>query len=599
VEDTIDGSAQVRQAMARLERAVTSAQVAKVVVESGLSAANATSGALVLVTDDQSELRPIHAVGRAADPAGVVVERRLPVSATFPLMDVARSRQELWLAHPKALTDRYPEAVSLEDAGSWAVLPLLIDGPILGAVGWSFRGHWFTSDQRACLRSLARAAEVALYRAGLFDAERRARAEADFARFDVLRRDTLMAEVSAIVDATRDSDKATASLAGVARLTLPLLGEWCGIDVLDDKGRLHQVAAAHVDPAAEQLLREANGHGTAGGRKLPRALSEGKPVNIPVLVDSAARRSGLSVRHVRALYQVGLRRALVVPLRIHGQTLGTLCVAARDVAGVYSAADLALASRIARRCAASLEYNRLHDSAERANQGREDIVAATSHELRIPLSHIKGFVSTLRTTDTVWDRDTRDDFLAEIELETDRLARLVETLLDRSRIDSGGLDPLARTVTSPAALVESGVDRVGTSLGDHQLELQLPDDLPPVLVEASQVERVIANLLDNAAKYSPPFEPIGITGRLTGDYVTLRIEDRGPGIPPEHLDRVFEPFFREPPQGYPVKPGTGLGLAICRSIIRSQNGRIWAEQRQGGGAALVFTLPVVASSGRT
>jgi two-component system sensor histidine kinase KdpD len=137
---------------------------------------------------------------------------------------------------------------------------------------------------------------------------------------------------------------------------------------------------------------------------------------------------------------------------------------------------------------------------------------------------------------------------------------------------------------------------MGGSLGDHALDIQLPDDLPPVWVDASQVERVIANLLDNSAKYSPPGRPIGVVGRLAGDAVSLRIEDRGLGIPPEHMERIFEPFFREPTAGYPAKPGTGLGLAICRSIIRAHDGRIWAEQRLGGGAAFVFTLPIATGS---
>jgi two-component system, OmpR family, sensor histidine kinase KdpD len=168
-----------------------------------------------------------------------------------------------------------------------------------------------------------------------------------------------------------------------------------------------------------------------------------------------------------------------------------------------------------------------------------------------------------------------------------------------SRNESGGLDPSVRSVTPLRAIVEAGVDRVRTSLVDHGLDLQLPDDLPPVCVDASQVERVIANLLDNAAKYSPPAEPIRVSGRVLGDAVGLRVEDRGRGIPPEHTERIFEPFFREPTGGYPSKPGTGLGLAICRSIIRAHNGQIWAEPRSGGGAAFVFTLPIAKSSGRT
>jgi signal transduction histidine kinase len=142
------------------------------------------------------------------------------------------------------------------------------------------------------------------------------------------------------------------------------------------------------------------------------------------------------------------------------------------------------------------------------------------------------------------------------------------------------------------------VARVRSSLGDHPLDVQIPEAPPPVWVDASQVERVVVNLLENAAKYSPPTEPIAVIVRLAGKAVVVRIEDRGLGIPPEDLERIFEPFFREPTGGYPAKPGRGLGLAICRSIIQSHKGRIWAEQRQGGGAAFVFTLPVAKSSRR-
>jgi two-component system, OmpR family, sensor histidine kinase KdpD len=314
--------------------------------------------------------------------------------------------------------------------------------------------------------------------------------------------------------------------------------------------------------------------------------------------EAAIRATGLSADEVHALRAGGLKRLLVVPLRAHNQTLGALCCATAD-ASRYSEVDMALADRIARHCAAYLEHARLHVLLDQATHAHEDFVAATSHELRTPLSHIKGFVSTLRTTDTVWDPDTRDDFLAEIEQEADRLTGLVEALIDLSRIDAGGLDPTASAFTPPLALVQAGIDRVHATLGNRQLDVQLAEDLPDVWVDAAQVERVIANLLDNAAKYSPAQEPIRIVGQVVGNSVMFRIEDRGLGIPKEHLERVFTPFFREPTGEYPAKPGTGLGLAICRSIIASQNGKVWAEQRSGGGTALVFTLPTRAHASRS
>jgi signal transduction histidine kinase len=615
VGSAIDSSARVRQVIANLLRAVTANQVAATLIEGGMTSVDANSGAVVLLTDDRRALRLVHAVGRMAK--AVHHERRFSLSTNFPLAEVVRSRQELWLTSPEALIAHYPDLEPEEGACSWAVLPLLVDSVVLGAVGWSFSKRGITADERAQLRTLSQAGGDAMYRAGLYDAERRARAEAEIARHNLAnelasaeaerakllaahavfaaeadqdsRREELLALANDILDGVEDASEA---LQRVARVSLPHLGHWCEIDVLDDNNRLQRVGIAHVDPAKDRALRETERPNPSARPRLPRSLREGRPRVICSLTDGPTRAIGVPVRLLRSLRMVGLNRLMIVPLRIRGRTLGTLTFASEDLARTYSEADVALGMELGRRCAAAVEFSRLYDTAQQAAEAREEFVAATSHELRTPLSHIKGFVSTLRTTDTVWDRETHDDFLAEIEREADRLARLVENLLEMSRIDSGGLDKAARTPTYLNGLIAAGVDRVRGSLGEHPLEVQSPEDLPPVLVDGSQVERVIANLLENAAKYSPPCEPIGIIGRLAGDFVSVRIEDRGLGIPPEHVERIFEPFFREPTAGYPAKPGTGLGLAICRSIIRAQEGRIWAENRVGGGAAFVFTLPV-------
>jgi two-component system sensor histidine kinase KdpD len=116
-------------------------------------------------------------------------------------------------------------------------------------------------------------------------------------------------------------------------------------------------------------------------------------------------------------------------------------------------------------------------------------------------------------------------------------------------------------------------------------------NLPALWVEASQIERVIANLVDNATKYSPPESSVRILGRLLGSAIVLRVEDEGLGIPPRDLERIFEPFFRETGGGWPAKPGTGLGLAVCRGIVEAHGGQIRAENRAERGAAFVVTLP--------
>jgi signal transduction histidine kinase len=621
--DAFDSSESTGPTVAALSRAITTMQAARILVEGGLQAVRAASGAVVLFTEERQALRVVHSVGGMADEFGRESQRLL-TSTRYPLVDAARLRRELWIATVPELTSLYPELAPGSGTQAWAVLPLMIEGVVLGAVGWGFShgrpGGGFTKSERACLRALVRAGSDAVYRGGLYDFERRARASAEIARFETAarleavqrecdrlvteqglhntaatltqRRQGLLADATAILDSTADTHTA---MGHVANLSLPLLGDWCEIGLLNVTNRLQMLARAHMGARNDRQARAAGWRCPQAGRPLSRRLLDGKPLLVSVLGEQSMPIRGIGSPELRRLREAGLRTVLFVPLHIHGRTLGLLAVGSTDGAKQYDEVDVALAAELGRRCAASVEYSQLLATAERATQAREDFLAATAHELRTPLSHIKGFVSTLRTTDTIWDSETHDDFLAEIEREADRLARLVETLLDISRIDSGGLDRATWSATRPAALVAVGVDRIRASLGEHALDIQVADDLPPVWVDASQVERVIANLLENAAKYSPPAAPIGVVGRVVGNTVSLRVEDSGLGIPPDHVERIFEPFFREPTDGYPSKPGTGLGLAICRSIVRAQNGRIWAEQRPGGGAAFVFTLPIAGS----
>ena len=233
----------------------------------------------------------------------------------------------------------------------------------------------------------------------------------------------------------------------------------------------------------------------------------------------------------------------------------------------------------------------LIDELQRALGVREELLAATSHELRTPLAHIKGFTSSLRQPDVEWDEATRQDFLAEIEREADRLSGLIGDLLSMSRLESGVAQQHPRTETAPDALVSAGLDRVRGLLGDARLRVDVPPKLPPVLVDAAQLEQVVANLVENAAKYGPSNVEIGVTAAQIGSELELAVEDNGPGIPDDDLERVFDKFFRARTTEQSGVPGTGLGLAISRAIVQTHGGRVWAENRPMGGARLVVRLP--------
>lgn len=224
---------------------------------------------------------------------------------------------------------------------------------------------------------------------------------------------------------------------------------------------------------------------------------------------------------------------------------------------------------------------------------RDNIVSLVSHELRTPLSHIKGFSSSLLQPDVQWDEETKADFIRSIDREADRLSRLVSDLLDMSRLDSG------RTVMRPepvdaAGLVQSAIERTVSFLRDHIVKVEVPSKLPRMAADPSQTERVLENLLENAAKYSLPGSQITVTARADGAYMLLGVHDQGIGIPDNDKERVFEKFVRLEQNKAFRSPGTGLGLSICKSIVEAHGGHIWVEDNRGeeSGSSFYLTLPL-------
>jgi two-component system sensor histidine kinase KdpD len=239
---------------------------------------------------------------------------------------------------------------------------------------------------------------------------------------------------------------------------------------------------------------------------------------------------------------------------------------------------------------------------ELRSQSAGEILAATAHELLLPLSHIKGFVTSLRRADVEWDDETRREFMAEIDLETDRLAQLVEELLAPRSAAERGLTARAPdgkyrpdthlAFTHPATVVEGALHRIRGVFRERPLRMDVPSTVPSVQMVASQMERVLANLLQNAVKYSPPGTPIGVSARITDDgELELSVEDEGPGIPAEDRECIFEPFFRNRTAQQSGVPGHGLGLAICQSIVLAHGGRMQVTDRPAGGARFSVFLP--------
>jgi two-component system sensor histidine kinase KdpD len=227
---------------------------------------------------------------------------------------------------------------------------------------------------------------------------------------------------------------------------------------------------------------------------------------------------------------------------------------------------------------------------EESDHLKSALLSSVSHELRTPLVTIKAAATSLRSGAVSWDTDARNDLLAALEEEADRLNQLVGELLNMSRIEAGALK-LQRQWNILSEIVDTTVNQMQAQLRDHHLEIDVSEDLPLIPVDAVLLQQVLTNLLSNCLKYAPKSTDIGLTAHLQQDASMLvEITNQGPPVQPEHLDHIFDKFHRV--TSADQIPGTGLGLSICKGIIEAHGGRIWAENLPDG-FAFKFELPLI------
>ncbi len=243
-----------------------------------------------------------------------------------------------------------------------------------------------------------------------------------------------------------------------------------------------------------------------------------------------------------------------------------------------------LATRARRRAFAAAEA----DTLRRSDAAKTAVLHAVSHDLRSPLTAIRAAAEGLESGSLQLGDEDRAGLLETIRLETARLERLVANLLDLSRLEAGAA-PAQRELWPVDELVSRALDALGAEAS--RVSVALDGEAPLVRVDAAQLERVLANVLENALRFSSPPDPVELVVSSTGDDVLVRITDHGPGLEAESLERIFEPFEH----GRGGREGTGLGLAIARGFAEVNGSRLWAEPRPDSGAAFVLAMPSAAA----
>jgi signal transduction histidine kinase len=397
-----------------------------------------------------------------------------------------------------------------------------------------------------------------------------------------------LTEVGAVLSSSLDIDE---TLGNIARLAVRDLGDLCIIDLNEGGGGRGLLKVMSRDPSkawiSDLFLRlPLNRHRPDWLRTV---LENKRPVLMERLSPETVDTFCAHPEHMRALWEAGLRSAIAVPLAARGNLLGAIVLLSFAPSHAYGPGDLRLAVELAERSALSIENSRLYLEAQRAIKTRENVLAMVSHDLKNPVATI-GLVAHVLEQYEPTDPGQRRDLVGKIQRAVDTMLLLISDLLDFSKIQSGtfSVDVHAGTLD---AMVVPVIDSLKT-LADarHQtIEVNMSTTLSEVLADSHRIGQVLSNLLGNAIKFTPDGSTIRVSARQQADTIVVSVSDEGPGIPAEHLSRVFDRFWQAKET---MQMGSGLGLSIAKGIVEAHGGTIWVESELGKGSSFYFTLPL-------
>jgi signal transduction histidine kinase len=384
----------------------------------------------------------------------------------------------------------------------------------------------------------------------------------------------------------------------VVGLAVPCFADWCAVDVVEADGSLQRVAVAHIDPAKVKLANELYQRyppDPTAPHGVWNIIHSGKSELIPEITEELLLATVKEAELIRILQELGLRSYLGVPLIVRGKVLGVLSFIAAESGRRYDSADLGVAEDLAHRAAIAIENARLYGELKEADRRKDEFLATLALELRNPLAPIRNAIELLQRANG--NGELIQQASRMMERQVAQMVRLVDDLLDISRVTQGKVQ-LRKERVELAAVVQSAVEasRPLIEARGHELTIALPDE--PIHLEAdpTRLAQALANLLNNAAKYSENGGRIWLSAERQGDEVLVSVRDTGIGIAAENLLRIFEMFSQVEPALERSQGGLGIGLALVRGLVELHGGRVEARSPGiGMGSEFVARLPVVAS----
>jgi len=417
-------------------------------------------------------------------------------------------------------------------------------------------------------------------------------------------RQHILDQVSNLVVSSLDQQ---ITLTEIAQLLVPSLADYCRIAILDEQHEIQEIAVNHTDPdkvALVQALYDQYKDQAEPVYGVQKLLRTGKPELISNVSQDVLAHIQVHPDMLEILRRLALKSYMGVPLIARDRIIGAITFSSVQPSREYTKADLYFAQELARRIASALDNVHLYRQAQaeirerknaeealRESEARKDeFISMASHELKTPLTSLKGFTNLLQRRLTKQGDKQALHFLARMEEQLDKLSKLVSDLLDVTKMQTGKLE-FREERFFLNELVRGTLENLQGTMETHHLQLEEVTDVQ-VLGDKDRLGQVLINLLTNAIKYSPEADTVIVRVSADEHNAIVSVQDFGIGIAETHQEKIFERFYQVNDGTEKTFPGLGIGLYISSQIVRGHHGRLWVESAKGAGATFYVSLPL-------